>query len=89
MPTVRDSLEGINMDYQDFSQPPAGGGEAQASSAVRMPKTEEESIRNRAETQMTSNMIKNSLAELREKLTMMKHNKDFVQVGIKAIDERL
>jgi hypothetical protein len=35
---------------------------------------------------MTSNMIKNSLAELREKLTKMKHNKEFVQVGIHAID---
>ena len=57
------------------------------SSAVRFPKTEEEVIRNRAETQMTSNMIKNSLAELREKLTKMKHNKEIVTVGMKALDE--
>lgn len=37
---------------------------------------------------MTSNMIKNSLAELREKLTKMKHNKEIVTIGMKALDEQ-
>jgi len=52
-----------------------------------MPQTEEEVIRNRAETQMTSNMIKNSLAELRSKLALMKHNKDIVSQGLGKLDE--
>ena len=51
-----------------------------------MPQTEEEVIRNRAETQMTSNMIKNSLAELRQKLSTMKHNKEIVAHGLANIE---
>ena len=50
--------------------------------------SEEDVIRNRAETQMTSNMIKNSLAELRSKLTQMKVNKDFVRQGMSIIDAK-
>ena len=37
---------------------------------------------------MTSNMIKNSIAELRTKLTQMKHNKDFVRQGMSIIDAK-
>ena len=36
---------------------------------------------------MTSNMIKNSLAELREKLTQMRHNKQMVDHGLSKLDE--
>ena len=71
-----------NYDYVDYSNQRGSSGQEKQSSITRMPQTEEEVIRNRAETQMTSNMIKNSLAELREKLTQMKHNKEFVQIGI-------
>jgi hypothetical protein len=35
---------------------------------------------------MTSNMIKNSLAELRNKLDVMKHNKKGITRGLKEID---
>jgi len=47
-----------------------------------MPQTEEEAVRNRAHTQMTSNAIKKSLQEMRDKLDKMKHNKDMVSMGL-------
>ena len=54
---------------------------------TRMPQTEEEAVRNRAHTQMTSNMIKNSLKEMKEKLAKMKHNKEMVTMGMQKLDD--
>lgn len=75
--------EDPSIEYVDYSRSAAVN-----ESAGRVPQTEEDVIRNRAETQMTSNMIKNSLAELRSKLTQMKVNKDFVRHGISIIDAK-
>ena len=36
---------------------------------------------------MTSNMIKNSLKEMRDKLAKMKHNKEMVNMGMQKLDE--
>jgi len=52
-----------------------------------MPQTEEEAVRNRAHTQMTSNAIKNSLQEMRNKLARMKHNKEVVTIGMQKLDQ--
>lgn len=61
-------------------------GRAEIPGITRMPQTEEEAVRNRAHTQMTSNMIKNSLKEMREKLQTMRHNKEMVALGLKQLD---
>jgi len=53
---------------------------------VQLPQTEEDVIRNRAQTQMTSMMIKNSLASLRTKLSQMQDNKKIVQKGMAYFD---
>jgi hypothetical protein len=37
---------------------------------------------------MTSNMIKNSLREMRDKLSKMKHNKEVVTAGMAKLDEQ-
>jgi hypothetical protein len=37
---------------------------------------------------MTSNMIKNSLKEMREKLEKMKHNKEVVEIGMRKLDKQ-
>ena len=55
---------------------------------VRLPKTEEDVIRNRAQTIMTSRMIQNSLANLRTKLNQMQDNKKVVQKGIGQFDAK-
>ena len=47
---------------------------------------EEEAVRNRAHTKMTSNMIKASLKDMRDKLSKMKHNKEVMAVGMKKLD---
>ena len=61
-------------------------GERNPDGITRMPQTEEEAIRNRAHTQMTSNNIKKSLQEMRDKLTKMKHNKEVVSAGLAKLD---
>ena len=62
------------------------GEESAHPGITKIPQTEEEAVRNRAHTKMTSNMIKASLKDMRDKLSKMKHNKEVMAVGMKKLD---
>ena len=68
--------------------PPNAPGANLQETFAGQPTSEEEAIRNRAQTQMTANHIKSTLADLKEQLTSMKRNKAAVGAGMAFMDQQ-
>ena len=65
---------------------PTRGGGGDEDSVSRMPKTQEEVIWSRAQTQLTSNIIKSTLHDIKASLFDMRKNKKVVAQGMAFLD---